>query len=603
MRAKLLSIITVIALFFSVMPLAVSAAGEVTLNAISNATQGSSVTVTGTTVFDRVTVKVVRPDNTLLDFDSVAASSTGAFSYTFTLGANAATGNYTVVAGKGDIIASRTFTVSASGGPGGGGGGGGVVIPPGNPDLPPNAEEVLDAVNDKLDEIFANGPGNANGQGRSENAQKKNAVKAAENVVRDAGTMDVSSSVSVNANGVATVSLNAAQLSTSFKQLKALANTVDATLQGKGVNAQPIKVVATLNLGTTSADAASVSIPADVVAAAKEAGVDALAVTVNGVTIMVDVDDLGEGTTLDLKKQTANTGNGNAARPAVANFSTGKTGTAFANAAGTKQVAGVYSIEFKDADGKLIERFANPVTISLPVDSVAGVDTELLSLAKLDGGSMTFFGGKYNAETKTHDATRTSFSTYTIVENKIAFHDIAKVQSWAGRAIEVGAAKGIINGKAAGQYDPQGLVTRAEFATLLVKTFGLEDATLKEKFSDVKDGAWYQSYVAAAVKAGIVSGRTATTFDPNATITRAEMAAMAANALRAQLGYADVANANDALKGFKDAAQVKSFFKNAVALMASEGLIKGKGAGTFDPNGTATRAEAAVIVKSLFDLR
>jgi len=449
---------------------------------------------------------------------------------------------------------------------------GGTPPPPTNPDGESNP---ADQVGKQLDELFGNLPGNS----QPNNNLKREAAKVAEKAIKEAAKVDVKENIVVE-NGVAKLALTADAVKDQFQSIKALADQVNAKLKEKDPNAAPARVVATLSLGAVEGGKAQISLPPELVQAAKENGIDELAIEINGVFISVDVDELGEGTTLDIAEEDGS----------VADEVTDK-----------PRASGVYTFEFTSS-GEAQTFFQNPVDLSLPAE-VVGVDPELLTLTKIVDGRTEYYGGKYDQETKTHNASRTNFSTYTVVENKVVFNDIAQVASWAGRGIEVAAAKGIITGRGEGVYDPQSNVTRAEFATLLVKTFGLENPSLKESFEDVKDGEWFQPYVAAAVNNGIVSGRSATEFDPHSSITRAEMATMAANALRQVLNYEDVANVNASLKKFKDAAAVQSWFKASVALMASEGLINGKGQGQFDPNGTSTRAEAAVIIYRLFNLQ
>lgn len=98
-------------------------------------------------------------------------------------------------------------------------------------------------------------------------------------------------------------------------------------------------------------------------------------------------------------------------------------------------------------------------------------------------------------------------------------------------AIEELAARGIITGYNATSFGPNDTMTRAQFATIVVRGLGLPLMTTNN-FSDVKAGSWYASYVGTAYSYGIVNGRTATTFDPEGTITRQEAAAMVARAAK-----------------------------------------------------------------------
>lgn len=229
-------------------------------------------------------------------------------------------------------------------------------------------------------------------------------------------------------------------------------------------------------------------------------------------------------------------------------------------------MADVLEFEFKSDSGTTVNGFNKPVKVSVPAKVIGIANQEYLVFVKIEDGKIIPYGGKYNAETGMFDAERTSFSIYTVIENKIAFSDIASVR-WADKAITVSAAKGIISGRGDGKYDPQGHVTKAEFATMLVKTFGLENEDAIERFSDVKPGDWFHPYVAAVVQNGLINGRSALTFDPNKEITRAEMATMAANALKKVLAYADVTDADASLDKFNDADQIIASLKNSVALM------------------------------------
>ena len=98
-------------------------------------------------------------------------------------------------------------------------------------------------------------------------------------------------------------------------------------------------------------------------------------------------------------------------------------------------------------------------------------------------------------------------------------------------AIEELAARGIITGYNATSFGPNDTMTRAQFATIVVRGLGLPLMNTNT-FTDVKAGSWYAPYVGTAYSYGIVNGRTANTFDPEGTITRQEAAAMVARAAK-----------------------------------------------------------------------
>lgn len=257
-----------------------------------------------------------------------------------------------------------------------------------------------------------------------------------------------------------------------------------------------------------------------------------------------------------------------------------------------KSVSEVYDFNLT-VGGTAKTSFDQPIVISIPLGDTTGLDKELLSVAKIVDGKLVFHGGRVSGNSIIES--RDSFSSYVVVENKVSFKDIASVEAWAGREISVVAAKGAIEGKSEGQFAPKDKVTRAEFAKMLIRALDLENGSATEGFADVDSAAWYAPYVAAAAQLKIINGRSDTKFDPNATITRAEMATMIARALKVSQGASNVADVNAALKDFADAGKINASLKDGVAFAATHKIVVGN-AGKFLPNNNATRAEAAVII-------
>ena len=98
-------------------------------------------------------------------------------------------------------------------------------------------------------------------------------------------------------------------------------------------------------------------------------------------------------------------------------------------------------------------------------------------------------------------------------------------------AIEALASRSIILGYDTGKFGPNDTMTRAQFATIVVKALGLPTAKTGN-FKDVPSNAWYAPYVGSAYTYGIVNGKSATVFDPDGLITRQEAAAMVARAAK-----------------------------------------------------------------------
>lgn len=517
--------------------------------------------VWGINIASAVTWKVVE-DNSKIAYNNTIKkfTTTGAYNEAITVHIEGRILDNLVYAGT----ITMTNTYQSSGGGSGGSSNQGEV-------KGPDKEKVLDQLEKNFDKIvdLVTNPIAGNGL--------KRAQEAVQDTIREAAKIDVSTTVKVE-NGVARPSLNVKKLEDVFKTVKDISKAANDKLQEAAPDAKPAKVIATLGLGTVDAKTTEIPLSKELLQKAKENGIDAIAIEVNGVTLAIDLDQLGEGTTLTIKKEDKATAT---------------------RAISLKVASEVYEFNFS-VDGKEVETFSKPVEVRIPMTETAGADQELLVLARVNGdGTLTFKGGSYKADKKEFVALNKSFSTYAVVENKLAFSDIASVNAWAGREIEVAAAKGIVEGRAEGAFVPEDKVTRAEFAKMVVKTFALEDTAATESFKDVSDADWFKPYVAAAVKAGLVQGRSEDSFEPYAAITRAEMATIASRALIHIREYKAAALASKSLEAFQDASDIHATLKDGVALAAEQGIIIGEEGNKFNPNNESTRAQAAVVIYRL----
>jgi len=385
----------------------------------------------------------------------------------------------------------------------------------------------------------------------------------------EAAKLDVSKALTTDGDK-STTTLDTAAVKKLLEDIQKSAKELNDKLTALGAEEQ-LKLTLNIDLGTVATSTGEVKINKDILKAAQDLGFANAAVVVNGVSVSLPVASFSEDVALGV------TTNKNA-----------NLGSTTSNT----QVSDVIDFNLS-VGGQAVTSFEQPIEVRIALRNVAGVDKDLLSIARITDGQVEYYGGKVVGNEFVE--LRDRFSSYAIVENKVEFNDVAKVQSWAGRQIQVVAAKGAVEGKAKGKFAPSDLITRAEFAKMLTRALDLDNVLAKSTFGDVKDGHWSAAYIAAAADLGIIQGRSATTFAPTATITRAEMATMIARALKVTNNLKDVENVDAIVGKFSDAADIPNSLKAGVAFAADNSIVIGN-AGKFSPNANATRAEAAVIL-------
>ncbi|MDQ6419609.1 glycosyl hydrolase family 18 protein [Paenibacillus sp. LHD-117] len=194
--------------------------------------------------------------------------------------------------------------------------------------------------------------------------------------------------------------------------------------------------------------------------------------------------------------------------------------------------------------------------------------------------------------TVTVELLRDGNSIYAIVESEFDYEDVT--MDWAREAVEAATASLLISGNSATEFGASDDITRAEFVSMIVKAFGILPDYAAESFADVEAGSEFAGDIAAAVEAGLVTGKTDDTFDPNGTITRQEMAVVLGRAL----GYAGLANEADAavLDRFADRASIASYAEGSAAWLVELGILKGVSETAFSPTTNVTKAQATVAV-------
>lgn len=166
-------------------------------------------------------------------------------------------------------------------------------------------------------------------------------------------------------------------------------------------------------------------------------------------------------------------------------------------------------------------------------------------------------------------------------------------------AIEALAARGIIDGKSDGNFDPEGSMTRAEFATIVVRALGLTPAA-NDTFTDVSASAWYAPYVGTASSFGLINGVGGGRFNPDGTITRQEAAVMVARAaeLCGMDTEMDTAAVRNMLAQFPDYMSSAEWARAQLAFCYREGILSQTEL-NIRPQDAVTRAEVAQMLFNL----
>lgn len=172
---------------------------------------------------------------------------------------------------------------------------------------------------------------------------------------------------------------------------------------------------------------------------------------------------------------------------------------------------------------------------------------------------------------------------------------------WSKTAVAELAAKNIIDSSYGTAFIPDKPITRSEFAVMLSRGLGLQAVRGgASQFKDVRPFTQTSDFIEAAAKAGIINGNTDGTFRAEDKITREQMAIMMVRALE-YTGQPVTLSASsmDTLSPFKDRARILSQSLEFVAKAVKAGIIQGVSTTEFQPQGNATRGQAAVMLQRM----
>ena len=154
---------------------------------------------------------------------------------------------------------------------------------------------------------------------------------------------------------------------------------------------------------------------------------------------------------------------------------------------------------------------------------------------------------------------------------------------------------GLMDGVSDTLFDPDGTVTRAQLVTMLWRLDGEPSVNYALPFTDVSSGEWYAEAVRWAAGEGIVNGVSETEFAPNAAVTREQLAAIL-HRYAQHKGYDVSIGESTNILSYSDFASISEYAISAMQWVCGEGIITGVTESTLEPQGTATRAQSAAIL-------
>lgn len=259
-----------------------------------------------------------------------------------------------------------------------------------------------------------------------------------------------------------------------------------------------------------------------------------------------------------------------------------------------------FEIKYKYEE-KIIEvdRFKRYIkrTISIP----EGIDSTKISTAMVlqkDGTLLPIptkvveIDGRYYAVIQS-----ITNSSYVLIRNKKTFGDTKG--HWAEENIDDLCSRTIINGVDENNFLPNRDITRAEFATIIVRVLGLQNRGKGAFFKDVKEDAWYYKNIMTASNYGLILGDNKRYFNPSDSITRQEAMTIISRAMNlVELNTTEGTDKVELFARFSDAEDVAKWAEDSVLDCIASGIVNGKN-GRIASMENITRAETATIIQRL----
>lgn len=186
-------------------------------------------------------------------------------------------------------------------------------------------------------------------------------------------------------------------------------------------------------------------------------------------------------------------------------------------------------------------------------------------------------------------------AVFTGKYTSVPFNDVS-YGDWYYDAVQFVYSKGIMDGVDYYKFAPNGTITRGMIVTMLWRMAGEPFEMPVTSFTDVEIGRYYTTAVAWACRNGIADGMGESTFGPNDAITREELVTL----LYRYAQYFGHSCIGTSIEGFADAGSVSSYAYNAMCWAYKAGVVTGTTGSRLNPQGTASRAEAAQMIMSFY---
>lgn len=165
--------------------------------------------------------------------------------------------------------------------------------------------------------------------------------------------------------------------------------------------------------------------------------------------------------------------------------------------------------------------------------------------------------------------------------------------TWYHDAVNFVIGNNLMRGVGRGLFDPDGRMSRAMLCQILYDKAGRPAVSGESIFSDVAKGVWYTDAIIRANENAIAEGCGGGLYGPDDRITREQLAAI-------PWRYAGSPSSSHSLGHFTDAEQISGYAQTALAWANENSIVNGKGEGILDPQGNATRAEAAQMLMNFY---